>query len=197
MFWFLHYATKVTLGLALLGLAVLLYLNRHWFEPADAWVETLRRTRADTVPVLGQTTGIVIRLPSGDSVAVRTAHATVETYRINGIVAPPWSRNPLSERARIFRRTRDSLASLVLSNEVHIAYTFHVPGRGGAGSLYRDGTNIALPLLRDGFVIVHQPSLHAVPVLEQVQMLAAEKAARDAARGVWSDPDTLAALRDP
>lgn len=186
MFWFLHYAMKVGIGVALIGVGAWLYANRVWFAPAEEWVETLRRAETETLPIVGEATGRVVRVPAGDSVIVRDDLGAKVSFRIAGVLGPPPSRHPRSERAAIFRRSQDFLKGLAISNEVRIAYTFMVPEGGGLGGVYLAGTNLAVPLLREGMVIVHDASLKSLPIQDQVQLLAAEKEAREARRGVWA-----------
>lgn len=186
MFWFLHYAVKVGIGASLIAVGAWLYANRAWFAPAEEWVETLRRAQTETLPIVGESTGRVIRVPAGDSVIVRDERGAKVSYRIAGILGPPPSRHPRSERAAIFRRSQEYLRGLALSNEVRIAYTFMVPEGGGLGGVYLSGTNLGIALLREGTVIVHDPSLKSLPIPDQVQLLAAEKEARESRRGVWA-----------
>lgn len=188
MFWFLHYAVKFGIGLALIGVGAWLYANRVWFSPAEEWVETLRRAEVETLPIVGEATGQVIRVPSGDTVIVRDARGAKVSFRIAGILGPPWSRHPRSERSRVFRTSQEFLKGLAISNEVRMAYTFMVPEGGGLGGVYLGGTNVGIPLLREGMVIVHDPSLKSLPIQDQVLLLAAEKEAREARRGVWAGP---------
>jgi endonuclease YncB( thermonuclease family) len=186
MFWFLHYAVKAGIGLALLGCGALLYANRAVFSPAQEWVETLRRAETETLPIVGEAEGRVIRVPAGDAVIVRDGQGAKVSFRIAGVLGPPPSRHPRSERAVVFRRSQEFLRSLALSNDVRVAYTFMVPEGGGLGGVYLAGTNLAIPLLREGMVIVHDPSLKSLPIQDQVRLLAAEKEAREARRGVWA-----------
>ena len=51
------------------------------------------------------------------------------------------------------------------------------------------------PILEVGGAIIHEGSLKSLPVLEQVQLLAAEKAAREARRGIWEDPELVEVVR--
>jgi len=186
MFWFLHYAVKIGIGAALIGVGAWLYANRAWFSPAEEWVETLRRAETETLPIIGESTGTVVRIPAGDSVIVRDANGSKVTFRIAGVLGPPPSRHPRSERAAVFRWSQDFLRTLALSNEVRMAYTFMVPEGGGLGGVYLGSTNLAVPLLREGSVIVHDPSLKSLPIQDQVALLAAEKEARESKRGVWA-----------
>ena len=195
MFWFLHYAVKAGIGLALLGAGALLYAHRAMFSPAQEWMETLRRAETERLPIVGEADGRVIRVPAGDSVIVRDAQGAKVSFRIAGVLGPPPSRHPRSERAEVFRRSQNFLRELALSNDVHIAYTFMVPEGGGVGGVYLGGTNLAIPLLREGMVIVHDASLKSLPIPDQVQLLAAEKAAREGRRGVWAGE--LVRLGDP
>lgn len=186
MFWFPHYAVKAGIGLALLGCGALLYANRAVFLPAQEWVETLRRAETETLPIVGEAQGLVIRVPAGDAVIVRDGQGAKVSFRIAGVLGPPSSRHPRSERAAVFRRSQEFLRSLALSNDVRIAYTFMVPEGGGVGGVYLAGTNLAIPLLREGTVIVHDPSLKSLPIQEQILLLTAEKEARESRRGVWA-----------
>jgi hypothetical protein len=83
------------------------------------------------------------------------------------------------------------LSVLALSNEVRVAYTFAIPGGGGVGGVYLGRTNVALPMLHEGMVIVHDGSLRSLPIVEQVQLLAVEKGARETRRGFWTNAVVL------
>jgi endonuclease YncB( thermonuclease family) len=160
-------------------------------------MQTLRRAHRETLPILGQSTGRVVRVVAGDTVSIRPPEAQAQNFRIAGILAPPYARNPLSDEAKAFRRSRDYLASLALSNEVRVAYTYLTPeGSGGIGGVYLGETNLALPMLAAGWVIVHDASLRSLPITDQVQLLAAEKKAREAQVGFWSDTETLDSLQE-
>jgi endonuclease YncB( thermonuclease family) len=185
MFWFLHYAVKVGIGAALIALGAWLSAQRVWFAPAEEWLETLRRAEVETLPIVGEATGRVIRVPAGDSVIVRNELGATVTFRIAGVLGPPPSRHPRSERAVVFRRSQEFLKALAISNDVRIAYTFMVPEGSGLGGVYLAGTNLGIALLREGMAIVHDASLKSLPIQDQVQLLAAEKEAREARRGVW------------
>jgi endonuclease YncB( thermonuclease family) len=197
MFWFLHYSVKAVIALGIVGIGVVLYINRHWFTPADEWVETMRRVKTEPLPVLGVTTGRVVRVPTGDTVVIQPDAGPPQNFRIAGITVPPYSRNPLSDEARVHRETRDYLSRLALSNDVRVAYTFLAPGElGGIGGAYLESTNLAVPLLASGMAIVHDGSLKGLPVIQQVLLLAAEKEAREAGRGLWTNAAALEAMRN-
>lgn len=187
MFWFLHYTVKVAAVLALIGMGVLLYVNRHWFAPADAWMRTMNRAQTEPMPVLGELNGQVVRVLSGDSFVMKEAQGPQYSIRVAGVLAPPASRNQRSEAAQAFRASREQLASLILSNEIRVAYTYLTPEGSGIGGVYLKGTNIALALLDSGRVIVHDSSLKSLPVTDQLRLLAAEKLAREARHGFWTN----------
>lgn len=195
MFWFLHYAVKVGIGLAFVGIGLVLYLNREWFQPADAWAQTLRRTQTDVLPIVGQATGRVMRATCGDTLLVRLEQGAPVAWRVAGILGPPSSKQPRSARALAFEASRNALNQWARSNEASMAYTFIAPAGGGLGGVYVGGTNLALPLLTEGHVIVHDASLRSLPVVEQVRLLAAEKEAREAKRGLWADTVELGGSR--
>jgi endonuclease YncB( thermonuclease family) len=198
MFWFLHYTVKVLIGLAVVGLGVFVYVRRDaWFKPADAWVETLRHVETETLPVLGETTGTVTRVPSGQLVVIRSPEGKSLTFRVAGILAPPpAARNPRGLKAEAFRFSRDHLLELALSNDVRVAYTFFVAHGGGLGGVYSGDTNLAVSLLSAGAALVDKATLKCLPVIEQVQLLAAEKSAREGKVGLWGDPEMLEAVQE-
>lgn len=187
MFWFLHYAVKVGIAVAFLALGGALYANRHLLAPADEWARTLRRTQTEVLPVVGQVTGRVVRASSGDTLVVRVEDGRPIPWRVAGILGPPSSRQVRTPRALAFQSSREALRQWAGTGEVSVAYTFVAPEGGGLGGVYVGGTNVAIPLLREGHAIVHDPSLRSLTVVEQVQLLAAEKEAREAKRGLWSD----------
>jgi endonuclease YncB( thermonuclease family) len=57
-------------------------------------------------------------------------------------------------------------------------------------------TNLAVPLLSTGAALVDKTTLKCLPVIEQVQLLAAEKAAREGKLGLWGDPEMLEAVQE-
>lgn len=187
MFHFLHYAVKVAIVLMIVGLGAWAYSERARLEPAEEWLETLRRADLERLEVLGTNTAPVVAVPSGDSVVVGTSRTDRLTFRIAGVTAPPRARRKHSEAWKAFEQSRKHLESQVLSNPVDVAYTFLVPRGGGVGGVYLRGTNVAYAILDAGMGIVHDGSLKSLPVPEQVRLLAAEKAAREARRGFWAD----------
>jgi endonuclease YncB( thermonuclease family) len=90
---------------------------------------------------------------------------------------------------------RNASRNLALSNEVPVAYTFFIPHGGGLGGVYLGGKNIAIPLLESGAAIVDEATLKCLPVVKQIQLLAAE-AAREEKRGLWGDSAMLEAERE-
>ncbi len=195
MFWFLHYAVKVLIGLALVGIGVLIYFNRQWFTPADLWMEQFRRVQTDTVPVQEVVTGRVVRVPSAQRLVVASADHVPRSFEVVGIATPRATPNPRSQQSVASRAGRDFLSDLVLSNQVRIACTLLVPDAGGMGGVYFGDTNVAIPLLSGGYAIVDDTSLRSLPVKEQVELLAAEKVARDGHRGIWTNADLLSEVK--
>ena len=112
MFWFLHYSVKVAIGLVFVGAGVLLYVNRHWFDPADEWAQTLRRTQTETLPVIGQATGLVMRASSGDTLVVRVEQGRPIAWRIAGVLGPPASKQVRTPRALAFQASREALVHM-------------------------------------------------------------------------------------
>ncbi len=195
MFRVLHYTAKVLLGLALAGVLVLAYASRHWFHPALEWIRVTRRAQTDPLPVVARSTGVVVRVTSGNELVLRTPGNRRQNVRIAGISTPPSVRNPSSDEASAFAWSRERLRSMVLSNTVAVAYTFMPNEGGGLGGVYLGSTNVAVPLLLQGAAVVNDASLKCLPVLDQLQLLAAEKEARESGRGFWTNAGVLAKIR--
>lgn len=191
MFWFFHYAAKVLMGVALVGVGITLYANRHWLNPSEEWVQQLGRVQTETVPIVGVVTGRVTRVTSGERLRVAAGPETRQYFQIVGISTPVASLNPHSPDSIAFRESRDFLATMVLSNEVRIACTLLVPDGGGMGGVYLGETNVAVPMLSAGKAIVHDASLRSLPVSDQIRLLVAEKTAKDARLGVWANAEIV------
>lgn len=195
MFWFLHYAVKTLIAVAIAGLLWFAYDNRHLLSPAQDWVNTLERADLERLEVLGTNTARVVRVNSGDTLTVGEKRSDRLEFRIAGVVAPPYNRHRHTPSWKSYEDSRRQLESLVRSNEVSVAYTFLVPRAGGVGGVYLNGTNVAISLLESGMAVVHDPSLKSLPLTDQVLLLAAEKRAREDKRGIWNDPAMLGVLR--
>lgn len=195
MFWFLHYSVKVLIGLAIVGMLCLAYANRELLTPAEEWMRTLERADLGRLEILGTNTARVVKANAGDTLTVGESRTNRLTFRIAGVVAPPVNRHRNTPSWQAFEDSRVFLDRAAASNEVVIAYTYLVPGVGGVGGVYLGGTNLALTLLDSGMAVVHDASLKSLPLPEQVLLLAAEKKAREARRGVWSKPAVLSALK--
>lgn len=197
MFWFLHYCAKALLGLAVVALLWFGYRNRHLLSPAQDWLHTLERADLERLEVLGTNTARVVRVSSGDTLLVGQSRSERLEFRVAGITAPPFTRHKHSPAWKAYEASRLHLESLARSNEVQVAYTFFVPRAGGVGGVYMGGTNLALAMLESGLAIVHDASLKSLPLTQQVQLLAAEKRAREAKRGHWADPAAITLIRGP
>lgn len=195
MFWFLHYSVKVGMALAAVALLWFAYANRQLLNPAEDWLHTLQRADLERLEVLGTNTARVVKVNSGDTLTVGEKRSDRVEFRIAGIVAPPRSRAIHSPAWNAWEQSRRQLADLTLSNEVSVAYTFLVPRAGGVGGVYLHGTNVALPMLESGMALVHDASLKGLPVPDQLQLLAAEKRAREEQRGFWADPVMVRAMK--
>ncbi|MCC6234943.1 MAG: thermonuclease family protein, partial [Verrucomicrobiales bacterium] len=196
MFWFLHYTVKAVIALAFLALGLGAWMNRHRLEPAEEWVQTLRRAEVERLEVLGTNTAMMVRAPSGDTVTVGQAKKDRLVFRVAGVVGPPRALKRHSPAWKTFERSREHLQSLALSNEVTVAYTFFEPRVGGVGAVYLRGTNLALAQVAAGMALVHDASLKGLPLPDQVKLLAEEKKAREEKRGFWAEPEVVARIRE-
>lgn len=124
--------------------------------------------------------GRVIGVADGDTITMLLEDRTQVKIRFSGIDAP--------EKGQAWgQRSRQSMSSLVAGKVVR-AYVGKRDRYGrGVATVIVDGTDVGLEQLRRGLAWAYVRYLHELPYREQHLYLQAEREARAARRGLWSD----------
>jgi endonuclease YncB( thermonuclease family) len=122
--------------------------------------------------------GRVVGVIDGDTIDVLDESKSTHRIRFHGIDAP--------ERAQPFsRKSKDTLSELVFGKAVTVDHTKDDRYGRKIGRVFVDGQDVAIPMLEAGmawqYVRYDQSKAYA----------AAEQAARDAQRGLWSEKNAI------
>jgi hypothetical protein len=122
-------------------------------------------------------TGRIVGLRAPALLELHEAGGARHHLRLAGLEPPP---DPADARA-----LRQTLATLVVSQEVQAVTTVPATSRDGAALVELGGTNLNAWLLTAGLARTAPGALQAVPMRNQLDLLAAEARAREARRGTW------------
>jgi endonuclease YncB( thermonuclease family) len=125
--------------------------------------------------------GKVVRVADGDTITLLLEDRTQVNIRFSGIDAP--------EKGQAWgQRSRQSMSSLAAGRYAR-AYVGKRDRYGrGVAIVVIDGRDVGLEQLRRGMAWTYTRYLGELPYREQGLYLQAEREARDARRGLWSDP---------
>lgn len=135
-----------------------------------AWGETLE--------------GHIVCVSDGDSVVLIDAAQQAHTLRLAGIDAPERGQ-PFGPAARLV------LAQAVLGRAVRFEVLKHDRYGRAVGRLVVDDTDVALSLVEQGLAWHYTRYAHEQPEPERRRYAEAELKARQAGRGLWSDPNPI------
>jgi endonuclease YncB( thermonuclease family) len=154
----------------ILGLLVLCLATSVWAD-FKAGIESNTRTADFTSPV--------VRVIEGDTIEVLRDHH-YEHFRLNGIDCP--------EKGQAFGILAEHVASdLVFRKEVTLKiHGLDEYGRTVGDVILPDGLNLNQELVRRGLCWWYRGQAPGNTVMEGL-----EKAAREAKKGVWSDPQSI------
>ena len=131
---------------------------------------------ANSRPRQAQATGKVIRVADGDTITILDPSNTQLKIRLNKIDAP--------EKSQAFgQRSKQHLSDIVFGRSVTVTWDEKDRYRRILGTVWLDGRDINLQMVRDGFAW-HYKRYDSTPAYAQ-----AEADARAARRGLWADPD--------
>lgn len=129
--------------------------------------------------------GRVVAIVDGDTVDVLTPERRVRRVRLMGIDAP--------ERKQAFgSRATQQLAALAFGRDVTVQWRhFDSRGKREVGQVFVAGQDVNLEMLVSGFAWwEHTYQREQLPA-DRVRYSEAEKAARAARTGLWTDPDPI------
>ena len=87
--------------------------------------------------------------------------------------------------------SKTNLVSLILSNQVKVAFTYMSEFRGGVGiTCVNDTNNVNARMLEAGLVWINTNGLRTLPLRDQYALVLAERKAKEQRLGGWNDlPD--------
>ena len=156
------------------------YANRPeagWRQAADA-IETLGVKR-ESIPTTFDITARVVGVTDGDMVTVLEDGSQRHKIRLHGIDTP--------ERGQPhYRQAKDALSGLIAGATVGIGVVDTDRYGRTVGVIYHDNRNINLAMVQDGHAWWYRKYAQY-----DRQLQGAEAEARDAKRGLWSQPDPI------
>lgn len=128
--------------------------------------------------------GKVIHVADGDTITMLLADRTQVKIRFSGIDAP--------EKGQAWgQRSRRSMSALAAGRQAR-AYVGKTDRYGRCVAVVTvDGADVGVEQLRRGLAWVYTRYLDELPYDARRLYLQAEREARDARRGLWSDPDPV------
>jgi len=191
MFFVLRRIVLTVFGLLVAGLLVFLYQKRYVVQPVFDYYALWHASRAMEKAYMGELTGQATAVMSGDLFQVRGRDGLNYNFRLAGIQAPQRSLASSKELQRLASLSKSNLASLVLSNQVKVAFTYMSEFHGGVGLAYVNETNnVNARMLEAGLAWINTNGLKALPLRDQYTLVLAERNARQQQLGGWKDvPD--------
>jgi hypothetical protein len=177
MFHALHRLTKIAAWLALAALVLAVWGRRAAFERAAGRYAHVRQLVPTDLARGVAITGRVLRLRTPTALELRDAAGAVYLLQLAGLEPPAPGPAALA--------VRQVLGALVVSQEVRAVTTVLTPRRGGLALFELGGTNLNAWLAAEGLARTSTNALEAVPMRDQLDLLAAEAQARKARRGLW------------
>lgn len=137
--------------------------------------------------ILGEVTGRVTRVYSGDALQITDATGAFN-WRLTALLAPEL---PASRAANAPRTpgdaSREFLAALVASNFVRIAVIHSAGPQASDGIVFLGPTNVNLTVLAAGMAQLNPRLAHFLPEIQRHEMERAQEQARAAKLGIWAD----------
>jgi endonuclease YncB( thermonuclease family) len=165
--------------------AVYVYQQRAVFNPAVDLVSAWRIREGFAQSDLGRIRGRVTRVNTGDTFQLVDREGRLHQIRLTGMSAPEFQVGNKRVNA-IAGASRDSLKSLVLSNEVQVAITYTNGPRDGLGLVYLGMTNVNAAQILAGQAKAREDYMNGLPLKERYFLL---RAARFASERKESDSD--------
>jgi endonuclease YncB( thermonuclease family) len=128
----------------------------------------------------------VVSIYDGDTITVAENGKEI-TIRLVGIDAPEISRNKELPGQPFCLKSKEHLSSLVLNTVVHIKFYGKDASGKSLGEIFADEVNINIEMINAGLAEVYR-GVTAV-TLEITAYRAAEKKAKEDARGIWELQD--------
>lgn len=187
MFWFLHRLVRFVGWVFLAGVAFYLYQQRAALEPVWDYAE-LWWNRPSRLPgSLPQIAGEVTQVYSGDGLQIRDDQGTRFNYGLAGVVAPKPAPDASEVQRQLARTSLTNLAVLALGQKVTIDVTLENPAsRTGLGLVRLGPTNLNERVLAEGWGRLKREQIRTLSLMEQFELVSAERAARKRGKGLWS-----------
>lgn len=191
MFHVLHRIVVGLFFLFLAGVAWFIYEQRAVFNPV-ADFSTALMIRKDSEPnIVSEVTGLVTKVADVTSFQLKSAEGQRFHVRMGGLAFPAEVSTNKFELA--LRDEADAkLRGLILSNQVHVSFTFVSEQRAGVGMVYLGETNVNAIMVEAGLAKPKKQYLKGLTLKQLYALVRAERAARENERGIWrKEPETI------
>jgi endonuclease YncB( thermonuclease family) len=186
MFFVLRRIALTVFGLMVAGLLLFLYRERYVVQPVFDYYALWRASRGVQKEYMGELTGQTIAVLSGDLFQVKGQDGFIYSFRLAGVQAPGRTLASSKELQWLSGLSRTNLASLILSNQVKVAFTYMSEFHGGVGLTYVNETNnVNARMLEAGLAWINTGGLRTLPVRDQYTLVLAERKAKAQKLGGW------------
>ena len=191
MFFILRRIVLTIFGLLVAGLLFCLYQKRIVAQPLFDYYALWNASRGVQRAYVGELTGQVTAVLGGDLFQVKGRDGGIYNFRLAAVQAPQRSAATSKELQRLANLSKTNLVSLILSNQVKVAFTYMNEFRGGVGITYvNDTNNVNARMLEAGLVWINTNGLRTLPLRDQYALVLAERKAKEQRLGGWNDlPD--------
>ncbi len=171
----LYLAGWITL---VVGGAVWLYPRTGLSEPLLDWYAVWQNGGSASSKPLEHLSGTVVNITDGTTFALRTADRQLYSIGLAGVVQPPPTPvHPRGRKSPDVDPAWTALRHLILSNSVEVEVTALDSFHRGLGVVYLGSTNINAALIESGVVQLKHEFIKELPLMEQYQLLRAERRA--------------------
>src|SRR5439155_18903318 len=142
------------------------YQNRAVFYPLVDLVDALRIKDGFEQQKVGEVTGQVVRVLSGDTFQIQDEAGRTCKIRLTGLDAPDIRQTNKAALA-LAGQSKTNLSRLILSNHVRIEITFSNRPREALGTVYLGETNVNAAMIASGLATAKREYMNGLPLKER------------------------------
>lgn len=182
MFILLHRVAKgLLIGACIAAVGAItwqIYEHRSVFEPVLGAYRTGTIDPNDQPQPVTVITGIVVRVESGSTFALRQPGGREQRFSLTGITTPHFNLRASKKNNDLALLCTTNLNSLILSNQVVVNACFIDRTGGGHGIVHLNGTNLNALLVERGYAHVRPVYLKCLSFKDRYVLLRAQQKAQ-------------------
>lgn len=197
MFHVLHRITVTLFYACLAGVAFFIYQQRAVFHPVLDFSTALMIRKESDPLAAAEALGAVTKVSDVAAVQLKSTDGFIYNIRLGGLAFPADQMTNKTEIA-LREEATSKLRTLLMSNQVHVHFTFLSDQRAGVGQMNLGPTNVNAWLVAEGLAKPKRQYLKGLTLQQIYALIRAERVAREHERGIWKkELDTTASfMRD-